>query len=58
MTDGDTNDNGVADQYSDLNNLTNQQGLKIWHINVNGLRQKLDEISLLLNTVKLDILAI
>ena len=48
----------VTDQYHDLINLTNQRGLKIGHINVNGLKQKLSEISLLLNTVKLDLLAI
>ena len=59
MDDEEINHNGdVTDQYDDLINLTNQRGLKIGHINVNGLKQKLSEISLLLNTVKLDLLAI
>ena len=58
MDDEEINHNGdVTDQYDDLINLTNQRGLKIGHINVN-LKQKLSEISLLLNTVKLDLLAI
>ena len=34
------------------------QGLKVAHINVNGLFNKLHEIKILLNAVKLDILAI
>ena len=59
MDDKEINHNGnVTDQYDDLINLTNQRGLKLGHINVNGLKQKLSEISLLLNTVKLDLLAI
>ena len=59
MDDEEINHNDdVTDQYHDLINLTNQRGLKIGHINVNGLKQKLSEISLLLNTVKLDLLAI
>ena len=49
----------MADPYEDLvASLSNRYGLRIGHINVNGLKSKLSEISLLIHSAKLDILAI
>jgi len=49
----------MAYAYEDLvESLSNHNGLCIGHLNVNGLKSKLSEISLLLHSANLDILAI
>ena len=50
--------NSDEDVYGDLKENLNTKGLKIAHINVNGLYNKLNEIKFLLQETKLDVLAI
>ena len=44
--------------YGELKDSLNMKGLKVAHINVNGLFYKLHEIKLLLEETRLDVLAI
>ena len=45
-------------QPDDIERLSSCKGLKIAHLNVNGLFRKIDDVRILVNRTKLDILSI
>ena len=53
-----SNDDADESMYEMINNNLKEQGLKVAHLNVDGMRSKLSQIRILLQEVKFDILAV
>ena len=53
-----SNDDADENMYEMINNNLKEQGLKVAHLNVDGIRSKLSQIRILLQEVKFDILAV
>ena len=49
---------GPARAYSDLHSILGSRGIKVAHINVNGLISKLTKIEILLKDCNIDVLAV
>ena len=49
---------GAARAYSDLHSILGSCGIKVAHINVNGLISKLTQIEILLKNCNIDVLAV
>ena len=49
---------GPARAYSDLHSILGNRGIKVAHININGLISKLTQIEILLKDCNIDVLAV